>query len=100
MATMIGLAVADGIATLTLDRPPVNAFNAPMFAAFTDALDRLGERSDWSVLHIRSALSAFSAGADLVEVIPTGIGSADSAALAGERVVRDILTGIAMRRGD
>ncbi|MGP0037824.1 MAG: arginase family protein, partial [Solirubrobacteraceae bacterium] len=39
-------------------------------------------------------------GADLVEVIPTGIGSADPAALAGERIVREVLTGIAMRRGD
>ena len=37
-------------------------------------------------------------GADLVEVIPTGVGSADSAALAGDRVVREILTGLAMRR--
>ncbi len=37
-------------------------------------------------------------GADLVEVIPTGVASADPAALAGERVVREILTGIAMRR--
>lgn len=37
-------------------------------------------------------------GADLVEVIPTGINSADNAALVGERVVREILTGIAMRR--
>ena len=38
-------------------------------------------------------------GADLVEVIPTGIASADSAALAGERIVREILTGLAIRRG-
>ena len=38
-------------------------------------------------------------GADLVEVIPTGVASADPAALAGERVVREILTGIALRRG-
>ncbi len=37
-------------------------------------------------------------GADLVEVIPTGVASADPAALAGERVVREILTGIAMCR--
>lgn len=37
-------------------------------------------------------------GADLVEVIPTAIGTADSSALAGERTVREILTGIAMRR--
>ena len=38
-------------------------------------------------------------GADLVEVIPTGVASADPAVLAGERVVREILTGIALRRG-
>jgi agmatinase len=37
-------------------------------------------------------------GADLVEVIPTAIGTADSSALAAERTVREILTGIAMRR--
>jgi agmatinase len=38
-------------------------------------------------------------GADLVEVIPTAIGSADITALAGERIVREMLTGIALRRG-
>lgn len=37
-------------------------------------------------------------GADLVEVIPNAIGSADITALAGERVVRELLTGIALRR--
>jgi agmatinase len=38
-------------------------------------------------------------GADLVEVIPTAIGSADITALAGERIVREMLTGIALWRG-
>jgi agmatinase len=37
-------------------------------------------------------------GADIVEVIPTGVGSADITALAAERVVREILTGIALAR--
>lgn len=37
-------------------------------------------------------------GADVVEVIPTGVASADPAALVGERIVREILTGLAMRR--
>jgi agmatinase len=37
-------------------------------------------------------------GADVVEVIPTGVGSADPAALIGERIVREVLTGLAMRR--
>ena len=37
-------------------------------------------------------------GADVVEVIPTAVGSADITALVAERVVREILTGIALRR--
>ena len=38
-------------------------------------------------------------GADIVEVIPTAIGSADITALAAERTVREILTGIALSKG-
>ena len=38
-------------------------------------------------------------GAEVVEVIPTAVGSADITALAAERVVREIVTGIALRRG-
>jgi enoyl-CoA hydratase len=68
MSKMIGLDVADRIATLTLNRPPVNAFNAAMFEECAGALDALEARSDWSVLHIRSALAIFSAGADLSEI--------------------------------
>jgi agmatinase len=37
-------------------------------------------------------------GADVVEVIPTGVGSADPAALVAERIVREILTGLAIHR--
>jgi agmatinase len=38
-------------------------------------------------------------GADVVEVIPTAVGSADPAALVADRIVREALTGIALRRG-
>ena len=38
-------------------------------------------------------------GAEVVEVIPTRVGSADVTALVAERIVREILTGIALRRG-
>ena len=38
------------------------------------------------------------AGADVVEVLPTAIGSADVTALVAERVVREILTGLALAR--
>jgi len=37
-------------------------------------------------------------GLDVVEVIPTAVGSADITALVAERVVREALTGIALRR--
>jgi agmatinase len=37
-------------------------------------------------------------GAELVEVIPTAVGSADITALVADRVVREVLTGIALRR--
>jgi agmatinase len=37
-------------------------------------------------------------GAEVVEVIPTAVGSADVTALAADRIVREIITGIALRR--
>ncbi len=37
-------------------------------------------------------------GADVVEVIPTAVGSADITALVADRIVREALTGIALRR--
>jgi agmatinase len=39
-------------------------------------------------------------GAELVEVVPTAVGSTDVTALAGDRIVREIMTGLAIRRGD
>ena len=68
MSDLIDLSVAERIATVTLERPPVNAFDAALFEAFHAILDGLAKRSDWSVLHIRSALKVFSGGADLAEI--------------------------------
>src|SRR5262249_31082755 len=68
MTDLITLAVADRIATVTLNRPPVNAFHAGMFAAFNRILDELAARTDFTVLHIRSALKVFCGGADLAEI--------------------------------
>jgi enoyl-CoA hydratase len=83
MADPISLSVADRIATVTLNRPPVNAFDAGMFGAFNAILDGLEGRTDWSVLHVRSALKVFSAGADLTE-ISKHFASADKMEAAGE----------------
>jgi arginase family enzyme len=37
-------------------------------------------------------------GMDVVEVLPTAIGSADVTALVADRIIRETLTGIALRR--
>ena len=68
MRNLINLKVAGRIASVTLNRPPVNAFNGEMFTSFHAILDDLGSRGDWSVLHIRSALEVFCGGADLTEI--------------------------------
>jgi agmatinase len=50
----------------------------------------------WAARAVASELELV--GADLVEVIPTTVASADPAALIGDRIVREILTGMAERR--
>jgi agmatinase len=37
-------------------------------------------------------------GMDVVEVIPTGVGSADITALVADRIVREVITGVALKR--
>jgi enoyl-CoA hydratase len=65
---MLRLTVGDGIATLTLGRPPVNAINEEWVLEATAKLDQLGKREDWKILHIRSDQKVFCAGADLAHV--------------------------------
>jgi agmatinase len=50
----------------------------------------------WAVRTLAAGLDLV--GMDVVEVIPTAVGSADITALVAERVVREALTGIALRR--
>ena len=44
------------------------------------------------------AASLALVGADVVEVLPSLAGSADITALVGDRIVREILTGLALHR--
>ncbi len=60
--------IVDGIATLTLSHPPVNAISEQWLELFSAKLDLLVEDCDWRVLHIRSDQKVFCAGADLNEV--------------------------------
>ncbi len=65
---MFALTVLDHIATLTLDRPSVNAISEEWIAQFEARLDEIAKCADVKVLHLRSGQKAFCAGADLVQV--------------------------------
>jgi agmatinase len=71
----------------------------PAFAPGTGTPEP-GGMSSADLLRACRAIAAGTAlaGADVVEVLPTAIGSADVTALVAERVVREILTGLALRR--
>jgi len=65
---MLELEVANNVAVLTLCRPPVNAMSSEWVTRFNTLLDELQGRTDWSVLHVRSAQKIFCAGADLKQL--------------------------------
>jgi enoyl-CoA hydratase len=65
---MIKLTIKEGVATLVLDRPPVNAISDGVVALFAAKLDELASRADWKILHLRSDQKVFCAGADLNEI--------------------------------
>ncbi|MEX2148448.1 MAG: enoyl-CoA hydratase-related protein, partial [Candidatus Rokuibacteriota bacterium] len=59
-------AVADGVATVTLNRPEQrNAMTATMLAGLRAAFDTLDERRDVRVVVVRGAGRAICAGMDL-----------------------------------
>ncbi|HEX9436856.1 MAG TPA: enoyl-CoA hydratase/isomerase family protein [Candidatus Limnocylindria bacterium] len=67
--TDLGLHVSvdDGIAELTLDRPPLNVFDMALLHAFADAIDDLGAQRDLRLIVIRGKGKAFSAGVSVGE---------------------------------
>ena len=61
------LEVADFVATVTLDRPPVNAMNRAMREEIVRVFDELHDRADVRAVVLTAAGKAFCAGADLKE---------------------------------
>lgn len=59
------LSVDDGVAGITLNRPPLNVLNIPMMAEFNILLESLIGRTDVSTLLFRANGKAFSAGVDI-----------------------------------
>ncbi len=88
-------AVGDGPAFLTVDVDVLD----PAFAPGTGTPEPGGMSSAdllWACRQIGRRLALV--GVDVVEVLPTAIGSADVTALVADRIVREALTGIAQRR--
>lgn len=61
------LEIADRIATVTLNRPPVNAQNAELRAEITELFDVLSDREDVACVVLTGSGKVFSAGADIRE---------------------------------
>ncbi|MGH2974010.1 MAG: agmatinase [Solirubrobacterales bacterium] len=88
-------AVGDGPAFLSVDIDVLD----PAFAPGTGTPEPGGMSTAellWACRQLASRLDLV--GAELVEVIPTGVGSADVTALAADRIVREVVTGLALRR--
>jgi len=87
--------VGAGPAYLTVDVDVLD----PAFIPGTGTPEPGGLTAGELLLGVRSVAAELDlVGADVVEVIPTGIGTADASALVAERVVRETLTGVALRR--
>ena len=61
----------DGVATLRLDRPKVNALNVAMLTEIRDAARWLSESSDVRAVVIYGGERMFAAGADIKEMAAT-----------------------------
>jgi agmatinase len=88
-------AVGEGPAYLSVDIDVLD----PAFAPGTGTPEPGGMTSAELLLACRRLAERLElVGAEVVEVIPTAVGSADITALAADRVVREIVTGLALRR--
>jgi enoyl-CoA hydratase/carnithine racemase len=65
---VISLDIKGSIARVHIERPPVNAFNDTLIAELDKALTTVEKSKDVSVLHFKSGLKVFSAGADLEQI--------------------------------
>src|SRR3989440_4765655 len=103
MSDEILTAVADGIATVTMNRPDQrNAMNTAMLVALRAAFDDLDRRRDVRVVVVRGAGSAFCAGMDLQDMESRGGARDPEADVVGvlQRVERSRHPTIALVHGD
>ncbi|MEI2730118.1 MAG: enoyl-CoA hydratase-related protein [Candidatus Nanopelagicales bacterium] len=65
---LVSLSVADGVATITLNRPPMNALSTTVQAGFRAAADEVSERRDVRAVILYGGPKVFAAGADVKEM--------------------------------
>src|SRR5262249_13162564 len=103
MADEILTSVADGIATVTMNRPAQrNAMNRALLDGLTKSFDDFEARQDVRVVIVRGAGPAFCAGMDLKEMEARG-GAADPEATVVDvlqRIERSAHPTVAMIQGD
>jgi agmatinase len=88
-------AVGDGPVYLTVDVDVLD----PAFVPGTGTPEPGGMTAVDLLLAVRTVAAELDlVGLDVVEVIPSAVGSADYSALVADRIVREALTGIALRR--
>jgi agmatinase len=88
-------AVGPGPVYLTVDVDVLD----PAFVPGTGTPEPGGMSATDLLLAVRTVSAGLDVvGADVVEVIPAAVGSADASALVADRVIREALTGVALRR--
>ena len=88
-------ALADGVATVTLDRPDkLNALTFEAYADLRDLLAELPQRGDVRVLVVRGSGRAFCSGGDVNEIIGATLSMAPDQLLAFTRMTGEVIRGM------
>src|SRR3954463_14725908 len=109
MADFVRLEVTDSVATLRLDRPPMNALNRQVQEEIRAAANEAGERDDVRSVVVWGGEKVFAAGADIKEMADmsytdmadraAGLQSALGAVAAIPKPVVAAITGYALGGG-
>ena len=68
MAEFVTLDVADGIGTIRLNRPPMNALNRQVQSELIEVAQEASRRSDVKAVIVFGGENVFAAGADVKEI--------------------------------
>jgi len=74
MAELVRLTVQDGLARITIDRPPLNVLTIAMLDALSEALDRAAGTAGVRLVRLDAVGKAFSAGVDVADHVGDRVG--------------------------